>query len=83
MNTVQKLRVMHMYLIRNGYSAAASTLWLMYIHNRNRSQLINWLQHGSSINHLLNQYLFVFESTCAIEVKIGFKSLNKLMAVLP
>ena len=83
MNTVRKLRIMHMYLIRNGYSEAASTLWLMYIHNPNRHQLIDWLKNGSNINYLLNQYLFVFDGTCIIEVKAGFKSLKKLMAVLP
>lgn len=83
MNTVRKLRIMYMYLIRNGYSEAANVLWLMYIHNPNRSQLTSWLKNGSNINYLLNQYLFVFDGTCIIEVKAGFKSLKKLMAVLP
>lgn len=83
MNTVRKLRVMHMYMIRNGYSEAANILWLMYIHSPNRSQLTSWLKNGSNINYLLNQYLFVFDGTCIIEVKAGFKSLKKLMAVLP
>lgn len=83
MNTVRKLRIIHMYLIRNGYSEAAHLLWLMYVHNPNRSQLINWLNYGSNINYLLNQYLFVFGGTCIIEVKSGFNSLPKLMAVLP
>lgn len=83
MNTVRKLRVVHMYLVRNGYSEAANVLWLMYIHNPNRRQLLNWLKHGSNINYLLNQHLFVFDGTCIIEVKAGFKSLPKLLAVLP
>lgn len=83
MNTVRKLRVVHMYLVRNGYSEAAHLLWLMYIHNPNRGQLLNWLKNGSNINYLLNQYLFIFSGTCIIEVKAGFKSLTKLLAVLP
>jgi hypothetical protein len=83
MKTVSKLRVMHLYLIRNGYSEAADILWLMYIHNCNRAHLIDWLTNGSNIYYLLNQYLFVFGGINIIEVKAGFKSLKKLMAVLP
>lgn len=83
MNTVRRLRAVHMYLVRNGYSEAAHLLWLLYIHNQNRGQLLDWLKNGSNISYLLHQYLFVFGGNYTIEVKAGFKSLNKLLAVLP
>jgi hypothetical protein len=69
--------------MRNGYSEAAHLLWVMYIHNPNRNQLLDWLKNGSNIYYLLNQYLFVFGGESIIEVKAGFKSLTKLLAVLP
>ncbi len=85
MNTVRKLRVVHMYLMRNGYSDAANIIWLMYIHANNRNQLIDWLHNGGSIYPpYLHKYLFVLDGAIGtIYINAGFKSLNKLLAVLP
>lgn len=85
MNTVRKMAVVLMYLRRNGYSDAANTLWLMIMMSRgtDRVYLLDWLHNNGSINPLLNKVLFLNNGTETINIKIGFNSLNKLMAVLP
>ncbi len=85
MNTVRKMAVVLMYLRRNGYSDAANTLWLLIVVSRDtdRVNLLNWLHNNGSIDSLLNKVLFLNTGNEIINIKIGFKSLNKLMAVLP
>jgi hypothetical protein len=85
MNTVRKAAVVLLYLRRNGYSDAANTLWLMIMMSRgaDRLKLIDWLHNNGSIDSLLNKVLFLNTGMEIINIKIGFKSLNKLLAVLP
>lgn len=85
MNTVRKASVVLLYLRRNGYSDAANTLWLVIMMSRstNRAKLLDWLHNNGSIEPLLKQVLFLNTGMEIINIKIGFKSLNKLLAVLP
>jgi hypothetical protein len=85
MNTVRKASVVLLYLRRNGYSDAANSLWLIIMMSRNtdRLKLIDWFNGNGSIEPLLNKVLFVKTGMEIINIKIGFKSLNKLLAVLP
>lgn len=87
MNTVRKLRIMHMYLIRNGYSDTDHTLWLFLQLARGNKiltlVLVNWLNGNGSIDPLLTKTLFLFDVLTIIRIKSGIKSLKKLMAVLP
>lgn len=85
MNTVRKANVVRLYLIRNGYSDAANTFWLMLAFSKGNDQLIliNWLNGTGSIESVLNKLLFLNTGTEIINIKTAFKSLNKLLAVLP
>lgn len=85
MNTVRKANVVLLYLIRNGYSDAAHTFWLILAFSRGNDQLIliNWLNGTGSIDSVLNKMLFLNNGIQIINIKTAFKSLNKLMAVLP
>lgn len=87
MNTVRKASVLLMYLRRNGYSDTANALWLLFVWNNHKctgqQQLVDWLNGNGSIESLLNKVEFTFTDIEVITVKIGFKSLNKLLAVLP
>jgi hypothetical protein len=85
MNTVRKAAVVLLYLRRNGYSESANTLWLLIMMSRgtDRVRLLNWLNNNGSIEPLLNKVLFLNTGTEIINIRIGFKSLNKLLAVLP
>ncbi len=87
MTTVRKAQVALMYLNRNGYSEAANALWLLLVWNNykcsGQQQLVDWLNGNGSIESLLNKIEFTFTGIELITVKAGFKSLNKLLAVLP
>jgi hypothetical protein len=79
------MAVVLMYLRRNGYSDTANTLWLLIMMSRgtDRVCLLNWLHNNGFINPLLNKVLFLNTGDEIINIKIGFNSINKLMAVLP
>jgi hypothetical protein len=49
----------------------------------NQLKLIDWLNNNGSIEPLLNKVLFLNTGTEIINIRIGLKSLNKLLAVLP
>lgn len=87
MNTVRKANVVHMYLIRNGYSDAAKALWLMLalanVDCKDKQDIIAWLNGSGSIDSFLHSILFLNNGTEIINIKLGFKSLTKLLVVLP
>ena len=87
MNTVRKAYVVHMYLIRNGYSDAANALWLMLalanVDCRDRQSITDWFNGIGSIDSFLNSILFLYQDERLIGIKTGFKTLPKLLAVLP
>jgi len=85
MSTVRKANVVLLYLRRNGYSDTANTLWLLLAMSKgvNQLKLIDWLNNNGSIEPLLNKVLFLNTGTEIINIRIGLKSLNKLLAVLP
>ena len=87
MNPVRKARVIHMYLVRTGYSDTAKALWLMLalanVDCKDKQDIIAWLNGSGSIDSFLNSILFLNTGTEIINIRLGFKSLKKLMAVLP
>ena len=85
MRIVRRAAVVLMYLRRSGYNEAANALWLLIVmsEGNDRQLLINWLHCNGDITPLLNRVLFLSGGKEVIDIKAGFKSLNKLLAVLP
>lgn len=87
MNAVRKANVVLLYLRRNGYSDSANTLWLMLLIANHqgtvRQAMLAWLNGTGSIKPVLNKTEFLFNGIELINIKIGFNTLNKLLAVLP